>query len=424
MRSSIKRRLLTYVALVTALTAIPAFALSLLFSYQEAKSFQDKTLQQLGDLNVVDARLHHQVSHDKQYQLSVFLLSDADLPTWLSPKLNLGFHTLSDGEQAIRVWVSQQGNERFVVMQPTSERDVIALDNALRSILPLLVLLPLLSGLIWLGLSKELASMALLAKTIDQWIEPMPQSLPPESVPAELRGFIVAINHLLARWHQLFVQQQRFSADAAHELRTPLAALSLQVHNLVQAKEPHEWQQRIEPVTQGIARCQRLATQLLDFNRLQSQTYPKQPIELHGLLLELLSLYWAGAEAKEQTLVLDMSEPTLLVHSHAEALQLIIGNGLDNAIKYAPAGSAILLTVAQSDSDWLVCIVDEGVDVVEDKLNSLFEPFLRAHTGDVLGNGLGLSIAASAAEQLGAKLSLRQRLDGSSGLCFCLAHPS
>lgn len=424
MRSSIKRRLLTYVALVTALTAIPAFALSLLFSYQEAKSFQDKTLQQLGDLNVVDARLHHQVSHDKSYQLSVFLLSDPDLPPWLSPELSLGFHTLEADGQHMRLWVGQQGNERFVVMQPTSQRDVLVLDSALSAILPLLVLLPLLSGLIWLGVSKELASMTQLAKAMDDWVEPMPQSLQIAAVPTELRGFVVAMNHLLARWHQLFVRQQRFSADAAHELRTPLAALSLQVQNLAQAQEAHEWQQRIEPVMQGVARCQRLATQLLDFNRLQSQTYPKQTIELHDLLLELLSLYWAAAEAKEQTLVLDMPDSTLLVCSHAEALQLIFGNGLDNAIKYAPVGSEILLTVTQSNSDWLVCIVDEGVDVVQDKLNSLFEPFLRAHAGEVVGNGLGLSIAASAAEQLGAKLSLLRRLDGSSGLCFCLTHPS
>lgn len=423
-KSSIKRRLLTYVIVVTFVTAIPAFALSLLFSYQEAKTFQDTTLQQVGDLQAIEPRLQHDMSQNKQFQLSVWLLADPELPQWIPSNLALGFHTLDSDEQRMRLWVSQHGEQRFVVMQPTSERDVIALDNALRSIIPLLILMPLLSGLIWVGVSKELASVTQLAEAIDQWVDPMPKSLPQQAVPSELQGFVLAINHLLDRIHRLFVRQQRFSADAAHELRTPLAALSLQVQNLVQAKEPHEWQQRIEPVTQGIARCQRLATQLLDFNRLQSQTYPKQPIELHGLLLELLSLYWAGAEAKEQTLVLDMSDSTLLVHSHAEALQLIIGNGLDNAIKYAPVGSVILLTVTQSNSDWLVCILDEGVDVVEDKLNSLFEPFLRAHAGEVVGNGLGLSIAASAAEQLGAKLSLRQRLDGSSGLCFCLAHPS
>lgn len=422
MSSSIKRRLLTYMITVTVITAVPAFVLSLLFSYQEAKDFQDITLQQVGDLQVVESRLHHDIHRDKQYQLSVLLLSDPELPQWIPSNLSLGFHTLDSDEQRMRVWVGQQGEQRFVVMQPTSERDVIVLDNALRSILPLLMLMPLLSGLIWLGVSKELASVTQLAKAIDQLVDPIPKSLPQQSVPSELQGFILAINHLLARLHQLFVRQQRFSADAAHELRTPLAALSLQVQNLAQASDMNQVQARLQPVTQGVERCQRLAAQLLELNRLQSQSYPKQPVKLEILLLDLLSLYWSAAEQKQQLLVLNMPNPRMTINSHAEALALIIGNGLDNAIKYAPENSEITLSVAQTATEVVIRICDEGNGIEETVLHSLFEPFFRAHEGRVIGNGLGLSIAQTAAQQLGVRVEVVNRLEG-KGLCFALWHP-
>lgn len=374
-KSSIKRRLLTYVIVVTFVTAIPAFALSLLFSYQEAKTFQDTTLQQVGDLQAIESRLQHDMSQNKQFQLSVWLLADPELPQWIPSNLTLGFHTLDSDEQRMRLWVSQHGEQRFVVMQPTSERDVIALDNALRSIIPLLILMPLLSGLIWVGVSKELASVTQLAEAIDQWVDPMPKSLPQQAVPSELQGFVLAINHLLDRIHRLFVRQQRFSADAAHELRTPLAALSLQVQNLAQAGDMNQVQLRLEPVTRGVERCQRLAEQLLELNRLQGQPYPKHAVNLEALLLELLSLYWSAAEQKRQTLILDMPDARMTLKSHAEALTLIISNGLDNAIKYAPEASEIKLNVVQTPTEVMINICDEGSGLDENILPSLFEPF-------------------------------------------------
>lgn len=421
-KSSIKRRLLTYVIVVTFVTAIPAFALSLLFSYQEAKTFQDTTLQQVGDLQAIESRLQHDMSQNKQFQLSVWLLADPELPQWIPSNLTLGFHTLDSDEQRMRLWVSQHGEQRFVVMQPTSERDVIALDNALRSIIPLLILMPLLSGLIWVGVSKELASVTQLAEAIDQWVDPMPKSLPQQAVPSELQGFVLAINHLLDRIHRLFVRQQRFSADAAHELRTPLAALSLQVQNLAQAGDMNQVQLRLEPVTRGVERCQRLAEQLLELNRLQGQPYPKHAVNLEALLLELLSLYWSAAEQKRQTLILDMPDARMTLKSHAEALTLIISNGLDNAIKYAPEASEIKLNVVQTPTEVMINICDEGSGLDENILPSLFEPFFRAHDGQVIGNGLGLSIAQTAAQQLGARIEVTNRLN-QKGLCFVLWHP-
>lgn len=422
MTSSIKRRLLSYVVLVTLVMAVPVFALSFWYAYSEAKAFQDRTLQQIAELAQADTHWHHQVSGDQRYQLSLYSLNDPELPDWINPYLSNGFHTLKHEQQTMRLWVGDQVSGRFVIMQPTEKRDAIAWDNAISAIIPLLVLMPLLSGLIWLGVVKELRSVAEMSKAIDAQLDSIPTSLPNQSVPKELQGFISAINQLLARLHHLFLRQQRFSADAAHELRTPLSALSLQVGNLSQVHSLDQLQERLMPVTQGVERCQRLAIQLLDLNRLQVQKYSKAPVDLHAFLLDLLALYWSAAEEKQQSLSLVMADSPLMIKSHSEALSLILGNGLDNAIKYAPNHSTIVLQVTETAVDVIVNIQDQGQGIESRQLERLFEPFARADNGSVSGNGLGLSIAQTAAAQLGARLSLTNASE-QGGLMFQLYHP-
>lgn len=417
--SSIKNRLLYYLLLTMLVGILPAFGLSFYFAYQEAEEFQDDTLKQVAKLHMSGLTNTESTHPDNEYKLSVFRLSDDKLPHWLTPELAIGFHTLTHDDQTIRLWVGENSeHQRFAIIQPTSERDEIALDSALRTLVPLLILLPLMGAIIWLGIKRELQSVERLALKIDALVDGIPQALPDQTVPKELQGFMLAINHLLTRLHLLFMRQQRFIADAAHELRTPLAALSLQVQNLERATTLIEFKARIQPLKSGVERSQRLAEQLLDLNRSQVQPYTKHTLKIQPFIFELLSLYWPAAEAKKQQLILNADD--IILCSHAEALMLILGNALDNAIKYAPEHSNITLRVVIKDNDILIEVENQGS--IQRPIEQVFEPFVRATDSDTLGNGLGLSIAKAAATQLQATISL-DNTSHNERVVFTLKHP-
>jgi len=422
LNQSIKTRLLMYLLLSLFVTGVPAFGLSFYFTYQELEEFQDSTLEQVAKLYINNnlAKQHYQKHED--YQLSVFSLNSKDLPSWLPATLTNGFHTLNDNDdETLRIWVGQnKQHQKIAVVQPTSERNELALDSALQVLIPLIVMFPLTGILIWFIFGNALKSIKILAEQVDGLVDEVPKSLPNQDVPNELQGFIYAINRLLTRLHSLFVRQQRFSADAAHELRTPLSALSLQVQNLEQASTLEEMKKRLQPLKLGIERSQRLTEQLLDMNRSQVQQYQKTPLSLNGILLELLSLYWPKAEQKSMQLILEGQD--IKLNTHPEALLLILGNALDNAINYAPENTDIIIRVINQTQHVLLEIENQTEGRQKLSAEKVFEPFVRATETNVVGNGLGLSIAKAAAEQLQAQIALKNKSQN-SGVVFSLRHP-
>jgi two-component system OmpR family sensor kinase len=417
---SLRKRLLIYLLIAMLVSGLAALATAFYFNNQDAKEFQDKTLSQIGQLSLTHKVIPNSQTQDSEYRITLYVLSENQSPQWLSSNLKPGFYTLSDGEQNLRVWIGETKTQKIAVTQPTSEQVEIVYDSTLRTLIPLLILLPLMGLVVWLGVTRSLKSVETLAQHIDGVVEEVPEHLPAQNIPIELQGFISAINSLLRRLQAIFIRQQRFIADAAHELRTPLTALSLQVQNLSQAKTLAEVQKRLVPLQKGVERGKRLTEQLLDLNRSQVQNYAKSPIDLHTFMLELLSLYWPAAEKKSQELILECPE-TLTLNSNSQALTLILGNGLDNAIKYSPEHSEITLRVVEYDNSIAIQIEDQGTKLSSSQIAQVFEPFVRLDESQIIGNGLGLAIAQSTAKQLGALLSLENNTCG-IGLVFKLIH--
>ncbi len=424
--TSIRKRLTWLLLITISLASLISFITVFYFSYQEAQEFQDETLHQIGLLQTLPtSSVHAKNNHDEQeYQLEIILLNSPNRPTWLNPNLSAGFHELMGDKELFRVWVSNNNpKQRLAVIQPTSERDEIAFHSALRTLLPMLLLLPLVLFVFLWSLRRELASIETLAHKVDNLlIDNIPESLPSENIPHELSAFIAAINRLLGRLHNAFMQQKRFTADAAHELRTPLAALSLQIQNVEQAETLAEMQQRLIPLKAGVKRSVRLAEQLLDINRMQSAPIAKHGFSLNRFLNELLALYIESAEAKSIDLGLEIHQEITL-NSNPEALMLILGNALDNAIKYTPENGCITLKANCQAEEIHIEIEDNGPGLVTSELQQVFEPFVRATESAVAGNGLGLAIALSAAEQLGATIVLQTAPTG-SGLIFKFQQPA
>ncbi len=416
---SIRKRL-TVLLLISILLASSFASMTVFyFAYQEAQEFQDDTLRQIGLLNAQNTGvLHKKVGTDHEYALEVWQLNSHALPIWLNSKLTPGFHEIQNGETRYRLWVSDlQAQPRLVVAQPTAERDELALNSALRTLFPMLLLLPITLGVFIWGLNRELRSVEKLSNQIDQQLShQVPEALPELDIPQELSHFISAINRLLARLHQAFIQQKRFTADAAHELRTPLAALSLQVQNLEHAKTVPEMHERLVPLKAGVNRSIRLTEQLLDINRMQSVALIKRPLPLAPLLRDCIGLHFPAADEKSIELSLEVDE-ALSVETHLEALSLIVCNALDNAIKYSASNTHISITATQDGPCWEIKIEDQGPGINEQQLQNVFEAFTRATETEVSGTGLGMAIAKSAAEQIGGKIFL-MNAPSNSGLIF------
>lgn len=425
MKRSLQRRLSMMLGLAVLACGVAAGLVAFYFSYSEAQEFQDDALRQVAALSIGSHSQIRQLDkagqdvEDPESRIRVFRLPDGPSPDWLPRGISAGFHTLPDpGSQSeMRVFVRDAGpGTRIIVAQSTDSRNEIAINSALRTLVPLLLLLPILIGLIAYIVRGELTSLRKLSEHLDRQAEERPTRLPSHELPEEIAPFVEAINRLLTRVDKLIGEQRRFISDAAHELRTPLTALALQAQNLAQATSPEQVCERLSPLLAGIDRARKLTVQLLDLARLQAGEPAWVSVDASALARDLIAEFHPMAEARGIDLGLEAHELTSL-HSDPAALRLIIRNGLENALKYTPAGGEVTVRVARDGNDAVIEIVDNGPGIPLPERARVFEPFYRRAGETEEGSGLGLAIAREAAVGLGARLSLHDRQSG-SGLVF------
>ncbi len=420
MQPSLQRKLSVSLGAAILLAALLAGAISFLLAYSEAKEFQDDMLRQiavLADTRGQSTALTGKGLSDTESRVTVIRLPGDPMPDWLAQPLVPGLHTVRNGEDELRIYIrdAAQG-ERIVVAQPTDTRDELAGNSALRSIVPLILLLPLAAWLIIRSVRRVLAPVARLATTLDAQRPDQLEPLADQDTPTEIAPFVHAINRLLQRVNVLTHQQRRFIADAAHELRSPLTALSLQAQNLDKAQTAEELRERILPLLAGIERAQTLTEQLLNLARIQAASEQNQIIDVSALARELIAECLPAAEARQIDLGLNETA-RLQLQATPEALRLIMKNALDNAIKYAPAGSAVTLQLREEADAAIIEVIDNGPGIAAEEREHVFAPFYRLPGSAASGSGLGLSIAREAAQQLGGEVSLHDTQSG-HGLLF------
>lgn len=416
MKRSLQSQLSRMLGGATVLFGLIATIASFVMAYTEAKEFQDDMLRQLATLGARESGLSHsqpssadEVVQDPESLVQIFSLPSKSQPAWLSTSLTPGFHTLSAGTKTMRVFVYDQASGlRKVVAQPTDVSDEIAINSALRTMLPLLLLLPVLFWFITRILGREFAPISQLSEHLDEQSVDNPSPLDGTGLPSEIAPFVHAINRLLLRVGQLFNQQKRFIADASHELRSPLTALSIQIQNLGQAGTLQEMQQRVEPLQSGVERAKQLTEQLLSLARMQAGPEVTSVVDVNALVLDLLAEYQPRSEAKQIDLGLDGIDHFAL-NTSSESLRLILRNALDNAIKYTPEGGEVTIRLAKEAGSAVIEVIDSGPGIPEDELTRVFDPFYRIPGTTGTGSGLGLSIAREAATRLGGELLLLNR---------------
>lgn len=426
MSRSLQRHLSLMLAGAVLCAALAAALASFGFAYTEAKEMQDDMLRQIAALRDFSASTTAAPTYDRkaadddpESRIVIVHLPGDPRPAWLPEDLRPGFHTLPAATGNLRAFVRDFASNRLtVVAQPIEVRNEIAIDSALRTLIPLLLLIPVLAWLIVRIVGNELAPVAVLAQQIDAQPAERPEPLPEAGLPDEIAPFVQAINRLIERVNHLIGQQRRFISDAAHELRSPLTALSVQVQNLRQAGALATLPERVEALQSGIERARRLTEQLLTLARTQAGADEAAQVDVALLARELIAELLPLAESNG--IDLGMEEvASLLLHVPADVLRLILRNGLENALKYTPRGGEVTLRLLQEDGTPVIEVVDNGPGIGPSDRERAFDAFHRLPGAPGEGSGLGLAIAREAALRLGAVLRLEGRGEG-PGLLFRL----
>ncbi|MCC2657012.1 MAG: integral rane sensor signal transduction histidine kinase [Panacagrimonas sp.] len=310
------------------------------------------------------------------------------------------------------------------VSQDLEARERRAAAEALRLLVPLLVLLPVLALVGGWIVSVQLEPLRRLATLVQSRGTDDHAPVVLAQAPRELSPVLASLNDLLSRQAHARRRQREFLADAAHELRTPLAAVRLQAQHAEAARTADERGQALVALRGGVDRATHLVAQLLDLARSEGKAGggERAEVALDRLAREVVAQRHPLATARGIDLgVEDAQGATVL--GEREALASLLGNLVDNAIAYTPAPGRIDVGLRR-DGAWAdLRVEDTGPGIAPERRAHLFDRFARGGRGDVAGTGLGLAIALRVAHAHGGTIELRDRSDGGSGLCAVVRLP-
>ena len=330
----------------------------------------------------------------------------------------LGFSNVRANSTTYRVFSIQTSNQTVQVAQDLAVRRNMAGNLALRTLGPIAVMMPILMLVVWWVVSGSLQP---VARVRSQVASRQADDLSPVSdtgLPDEVRPLVQELNLLFGRVRTAFEAQQHFVADAAHELRTPLAALRLQAQSLDRADTPEARQVAVSRLTAGIDRATRLVEQLLILARQEATaaegtSAKTRPVDLADLARRTAADLAGVAAAKGVDLGLQQADPAS-IDGQPDALQILLRNLVDNAVKYTPGGGTVDISVLSGAGTVAVQVEDSGPGIPPDERERVFDRFYRVAGSEAAGSGLGLAIIKAIAERHGAVLTLgsSERLGG------------
>lgn len=439
--ASLRARLLVLLLGVTLLVWGGATVLSLVEAHHEIDELYDAQLARSarillaqigdepdeveieygGDIHKYERKIVFQV-WDAAGQL---VLRSANAPATPLAARHAGF---SDAQIEGREWrvFSHFGHAQRLLIQVGERHDVrdeLTEGVVSRLLAPLLVAAPLLALLVWLSIGKGLAPLARVAAEV---ATREPQRLDPLDVgetPTEIRPLIDSLNSLLHRLDSALENERRFTADAAHELRTPLAALKIQAQVAQRAAAGEERHNALQQVSDGVDRATHLVEQLLTLARLDPAAGlpTPRPVALRSVAVACAALLAQRALDKHIELAVEDGDATL--GADAAMLAILLRNLVDNAIRYTPTGGSVNIAASTAeDGAALLEVCDDGPGIAPEERSRVLGRFYRVLGSGEDGSGLGLSIAGRIAELHGATITLDSGAGG-KGLCVRVIFP-
>ena len=328
----------------------------------------------------------------------------------------LGFSNVRANGTTYRIFSIQTDTQTVQVAQDLAVRRSMASNLALRTLGPIAVMMPILMLVVWWVVSGSLEPVARVRKQVASRQADDLSPVSEAGLPDEVRPLVQELNLLFGRVRTAFDAQQHFVADAAHELRTPLAALKLQVQSLERSDSLDAKRVAVGRLTAGIERATRLVEQLLVLARQEASVAggaPRQNVDIAGAAKRAVAELASVATAKGIDLGLQRADAAE-IEGQPDALMILLRNLIDNAIKYTPHGGTVDVSVTVENRAVRVAVEDSGPGIPPAERERVFDRFYRVPGSDAAGRGLGLAIIKAIAERHGATLTLdtSQRLGG------------
>lgn len=429
-KSSIQLRLSVVLCSAIFIVALASGAFTFLSALDEAHELQDSTLTQITQVLkkttpalAGSSYISPAIAGDDDANVIVeFIGGKTTLPSarfQLAPPLTEGFQTVTSGQNDYRVLVTALSPDLHVAVgQKTSARDEVAFDSAVRTLMPFLILLLVLLLIVSDLVRKVFQPVSRLANEVYRRDEQDLTPLTYADIPNEVRPFVTGINRLLGKVEGAMETQRRFVADAAHELRSPLTALSLQAERLSHSTMSAEAQERLGTLRLGINRAKNLLEQLLSLARAQqlvSSQIALSHVSVQSVFRQVIEGLWPLAAEKNIDLgVADTQDATL--HTDEVALSTVVKNLVENAVRYTPSGGRVDLRLSTESGRVIIDVEDNGPGIAQEKCDRVFDAFYRIEGSGQEGSGLGLSIVKSTILRLGGEVSLHPASHFPTGL--------
>ncbi len=393
---------------------------AILIARQTQEVEDDDVLADAPSLHRYAPRVAFQVWHK-----GVLILRSANAPAQALAARTSGFETRSIGETAWRIFAARGAEhdvQVYVGEQLASRNDILW--AVLRSALwPMAIALPLLALAVWWSVQRGLQPLHRLRDTLARR---QPDALDPlslDNAPRELLGPVAALNNLFGRIDALIQAERRFTADAAHELRTPIAAIRTQAQVAMGADTDVARRRALDGTIAGCDRAAHLIDQLLTLSRLEHTTSPTLGlVDLAGLARRVVAELAGDALRKQQQLAFE-AEAACTITGDDTLLAVLVRNLVDNAIRYSPAVATVRVAVGRDDSSVELTVEDTGPGMSAEQIARLGERFYRVLGSGEAGSGLGWSIVQRIAAAHGAAFEVG-RSTSLGGLAITIRWPT
>lgn len=289
----------------------------------------------------------------------------------------------------------------------------------------LLVTFPIFAILIWVIVGLALRSVTDVTNEISSRASTYLEPVDATRLPIEIKPLVIELNKLFLRLKHAFDRNKRFAGDAAHELRTPLAALKTQAQVALKADNTIDRQHALLKVAEGVDRSSHVVTQLLILSRIsqEEELNGAQPVDLHKITTEILAYLVPVALEKNIEIELDPHPDNAMVFGNDTTLGILVRNIVDNAIRYTPSNGAVKVAIINQNNHIILRVIDTGSGIPIELRERVFERFFRILGTISQGSGLGLAIVHQIAELHQAKITLSTPENG-IGLQFDVIFPN
>lgn len=368
--------------------------------------------------------LSTQLDYREPYQFQIWdshgklVLHSANAPAASLAGATTGFSDNYVNGNLWRVFTSYDPKSKltFVAAEHYKTRTYLARRISVDDIIIILLAFPFAGLLIWVIIGRGLNSIERVTKEVARRAADHLEPVDLKAVPTEIKPLVDELNKLFLRLKQAFEREQRFAADAAHELRTPLAALKTMAQVALKTADSRDRQTQLQNLCIGVDRCTHIIQQLLTLCRISPETATLEDpseVDLLKVATEVIGQIAPAAIDKRIEIELAAKQPHCILVGNATGIYALVRNLVDNAVRYTPAGGAVKVQINDEGSYAVIRVIDNGPGIPTELRSRVFERFYRVLGTNVQGSGLGLAIVQQIVHLHNGEVTLRVPEHGS-----------